>query len=182
MIGQLLLSSVHRGTSFTETATGASGVVYLLCNGQSVPRDSYPLLSSVWPSLNYTSDETNIHLPDLGDQSYALRHVDFALGVDVDASSRHAISGVGPIASTVGSAQYANMASHTHGSGALISSANTSAGPSSPTSIPVNADVPTQGVKNLTQTPNGAPVASGAALSTAFDVAHTKFYPYIQAT
>jgi hypothetical protein len=58
-VGFLKIFPVHRGNVFTAS----DGVTYLLCDGSSYARTSYPSLSPIWPSGAYNSDDTNIHLP-----------------------------------------------------------------------------------------------------------------------
>ena len=58
MLGQIVIMPQHRGDTFEST-----GLIYALCNGQSLPRSTYDGLSVVWPSGAYGSDDTNIVLP-----------------------------------------------------------------------------------------------------------------------
>lgn len=107
-IGNLAMKCVHRGVTYS----GTDGVVWLLCNGSSYARSSYPNLSVFWPSGAYGSTSTHMHLPNLTD--IYLRGYSPTNGFDPAVETRTALSGILPVGSGCGAFQTANMASHVH--------------------------------------------------------------------
>jgi len=169
-VGFLKIFPVHRGDTFVSS----NGINYILCNGSSHSRASYPLLSLVWPSGAYGSDDDNIHVPDLTDiQIRAWSDEGF---FDPDVNSRIALSVTLPVGSGLGSFQDAEMAVHTH------RDSQASAGQRSTGNNP-NANC----AQNTTATPStginiqGSGVV-GAADSTAMKLPHTKIFYYISAS
>jgi len=107
MLGQIVIMPQHRGDTFEST-----GLIYALCNGQSLPRSTYDGLSVVWPSGAYGSDDTSIVLPDFTDNY--LRGADFNRGTDPSVTSRSAQAGISPVTSGIGSFQSYALRAHTH--------------------------------------------------------------------
>lgn len=168
-VGFVRLFPVHRGTSFVS----ADNRTYLLCNGSSHSRATYPVLSSVWPSGAYGSTSDNIHLPNLTDIELRCWS---AGGFDPEVNSRIALSGVLPVGSGCGSFQNAGMATHAHvdDQGILIMSGG---GGNPPSSTTVNKSLVTTDSITVSGTGN-----VGSADVTALKLPHTKVYYYICAT
>ena len=166
MIGHLIYSSTHRGTSFS-----IAGLTYVLLNGQTVARASAGLLSAYWPTDAYGSTSTVCVMPDLS-SGRCLRGSSFDSGRDPDFASRTTSSGQLPVASGVGSLQSAQMGDHTHPSGTYPSSSpyRASSGPTGAT-FPTGSCV-TIDMRELSKAASGT-INSDVTLS------HMKFYPYL---
>ena len=153
MIGTVILSAAHQGDLFSQGSN-----TWALLNGQVLPRSSWPTLSAYWPEGAYGSTPTSIALPDLSG-GYLFRGHHF---------QTTAPSGIGTF-------QAANMVTHTHPSGTQppLYGPGNSGGDSNapPTYSTTNSNVPTFFTGGI---------VVGAASTTAFDVAHMKFYPYIK--
>lgn len=179
MIGQIVFSPIHRGNVCT-----INGRTYILLNGQSASRNTYPDLSSIWPSGTYGggSTATNMNMPDTN--NLLLRGVDLGRGGDEQAGLRVALSGFLPSGTAVGSYQAAALRSHSHVSGSQN-------GPSYPPICPGGEGAAPYQMSGLTATTINtvlSPSASTrpvAVLSGAndpiFQVDHTKCYFYIRA-
>lgn len=168
-VGFLKIFPVHRGDVFIAS----DGISYLLCNGKSYARSSYPSLSPIWPSGAYGSDDTNIHLPDLTD--IELRAWSSEGAFDPDVNSRIALSGVLPVGSGIGSFQDAEMSKHAH----VDQQVNiTIAGGGGQLS---NQSVKLEDVNTENTTVQGAG-SLGAADSNALVLHHTKVFYYIAAS
>jgi hypothetical protein len=169
MIGSVHLSASHRGTIYTQ---GSS--TYALLNGQLLSRTAYPNLSLVWPEGAYGSTTTTMVLPDLSDEYY-LRGHDFGAGVDPSVGTRTTPSGIFPAApSGIGTFQTASMATHTHPSGNQTTGKAYTGG-TDPANLLIFGNKTTGG-----PTPLPAGTISGAALTTATELSHTKCYMYIR--
>jgi len=176
-IGNLAMKCVHRGVTYS----GIDGVVWLLCNGSSYARSSYPNLSVFWPSGAYGSTSTHIHLPNLTD--IYLRGYSPTNGFDPAVETRTALSGILPVGSGCGAFQTASMASHVH-----QDSQNYDPGGA-------GSSVPTQSYSEvvLSGVTSSGTVASGydgvqsrvqisGTVVEATDVSSTRVYFYIAAT
>jgi hypothetical protein len=170
MIGTVILSAAHQGDLFSQGSN-----TWALLNGQVLPRSSWPTLSAYWPEGAYGSTPTSIALPDLSG-GYLFRGHHFQTTVDSNYATRAVPSGSNPTApSGIGTFQAANMVTHTHPSGTQppLYGPGNSGGDSNapPTYSTTNSNVPTFFTGGI---------VVGAASTTAFDVAHMKFYPYIK--
>jgi hypothetical protein len=171
MLGQIVYSTIFRGSSFTS-----NGVTFALCNGQVVNRSTYADLSTIWPSGQYGSTNSVIVLPNFS-AGYYFRGVNLGTSRDPSVASRTAPSGIGPTASTVGSFQTGAMRSHTHASGTVLTLTPTA----------VNGGEFNTQTSTTSDTSTGTfPVTSGYTASGTtgndFDLNHHTFYPYIQIT
>lgn len=171
MLGQIIHSTVFKGSTFTEF-----GITFALCNGQVISRSTYGNLSTIWPSGQYGSTDSNIVLPDFSN-GYYFRGADLGSNRDVSLASRTALSGIGPSTSGVGSFQTGAMRSHTHPNGTVATR--------SPIAVNGNQfstkNTTTAGTSTGTfAVPAGYTV--GGATANDFDLNHHHFYPYIQIT
>src|SRR5262249_32351647 len=93
---------------------GASNVPpgWLLCDGSSVLRASYPQLFSAIGTAWGSASVASFNLPDLRGQF--LRGTDSGAGVDPDAASRMASHTGGNIGDNVGSTEAHQFAAHQH--------------------------------------------------------------------
>ena len=168
-VGFLKIFPVHRGAVFTAT----DGITYLLCDGSSYARTSYPSLSPIWPSGAYGSDDTNIHMPDLTDIELRCWSAEGAF--DPEVNSRTALSGVLPVGSGIGSFQDAEMSLHAH---VDRQSNRTIAGGGGQLS---NQTITQQDVDTVNTAIQGTGNV-GSADSNALKVHHTKVFYYIAAS
>jgi len=169
-VGFLKIFPVHRGDAFI----GSDGTQYILLNGLSYSRQTYPLLSDIWPSGAYGSDDTNMHMPDLNDVE--LRAWSSAGYFDPGVNSRIALSGTLPVGSGLGSFQDAEMQVHTHtdssrGAGGLSTGNNPNRNCAQNTSFVDSTGITIEGTGVV-----------GPADSTALKLPHTKVYFYIAAS
>lgn len=166
MIGHIVYSSTHRGTSYTS-----NGNTYVLLNGQTVSRSTAGLLSAYWPTDAYGSTSTVCVMPDLS-TGRCFRGSSFDSGRDPDFASRTTSSGQLPVTSGVGSLQSAQMGDHTHPSGTYAQNNNTraNAGPTS-AQLPAGSCV-TIDMRELSKTVSGT-------INSDFSLSHMKFYPYL---
>lgn len=170
-VGFLKIFPVHRGNVFVAS----DGITYLLCDGSSYARSSYPSLSPIWPSGAYNSDDTNIHMPDLTDIEIRCWSSEGAF--DPDVNSRIALSGVLPVGSGIGSFQDAEMITHAHVDRQATRTIAGGGGQLSTTRI-ITSAVETQNTSIAT----GGSGTIGAASSSALKLHHTKVFYYIAAT
>lgn len=179
MIGQIILSTKHRGNVFT-----INNRTYILLNGQSVSRTAYPDLSSIWPSGTYGGGDTNsnMHMPNTADLQ--LRGADLGRSADPESGTRIALSGFLPSGTAVGSYQGAALRSHSHVSGSQNGPYTQPICPGGQTQVPYQMQGLTATTINTIKSPNVAtrPVAvlSGAT-DPIFQTDHTKCYFYIRA-
>jgi hypothetical protein len=159
------------------TIVSIQGTMFALLNGQSVSRNAYQSLSTVWPSGAYTSDTTTIDLPDTN--GLYLRGANLGSTNDPDALLRVALSGVSPSGLAVGSYQTSNVKSHAHVSGTqdttlgfLFSGGGESAVRSTFSATTTVADVIS------TSASAGRPIEFNKA-GVEFDVDNTVVYYYI---
>jgi len=169
-VGFLKVFPVHRGSVFT----GADGISYILCDGSSYPRSSFPSLSPVWPSGSYGSDDTNIHVPDLTD--IEIRCWSNQGAYDPDVNSRIALSGSFPVGSGIGSYQAAEMGLHAH----VDQQANlTMCGGGNDANAARNVNINSVATQNISIQGTGS---LGPNDSNALVLAHTKVFYYIAAS
>lgn len=173
MLGQVIFSTIYRGTSFTEL-----GFEYRLMNGQSIARSTYPELSAIWASGAFNSSDTNILLPNAS-ELYP-RGADLDRGADPNSTSRIALAGTFPSGVSAGSYQDGAYGPHVHQSGTqpLYSSQFAgNAGGNSRTvaarsSLITTAQVMTAAAQVHTN-------VSGSSASD-WEPAHKKVWPYIR--
>jgi len=177
-IGHIVYSSVNRGTSYVNSI----GAVYAILNGQSLPREAYPELSTYWPDGSFGSDVNNIHLPNIQDLYW--RGADLGRGADETVGSRTSVSGTLPSGTLLGSYQGAEMPSHVHVSGTIpVSSQSTNFAQSSSPSpncprgpfVTVQADLPTQVYFH----PDSQQCVTAPSQSSNFEVGNVSYFPYI---
>ena len=105
-------TAVQPGTIQTYVGTVApSG--YLICDGSSVSKTTYPRLFAIISTSYGTADGTHFNLPDL--RGRFVRGVDSGSGHDPDASSRTASNTGGNAGNLIGSLQTDQYAQHSHG-------------------------------------------------------------------
>lgn len=174
-VGQVRVFPVHLGKAFTTS----QGYTYLLCDGSSYARSTYPVLSQIWPSGAYGSTTSNIHLPDLKDIALRGQTVVFN-GTDPDVASRTALSGVLPVTSGIGSFQTGQMKLHTHLDSQTTSTAEQQNNSNSKAN-PNYGDVPTTATIASGYASSTTNVTISGSVSTATVLPHTKVYFYITA-
>ena len=123
----LVGTGAPNAASNTLTRTGGSGDAtiaysafslagipagYLLCDGTSYPRATYPDLFAVISTVHGAVDNTHFNVPDY--RGRFLRGVDNAAGNDPDRSSRTAMATGGATGDAVGSIQADQIVAHTH--------------------------------------------------------------------
>lgn len=174
MLGQVIFSTVYRGTSFTEL-----GFEYRLMNGQSIARATYPALSAIWASGAFNSNDTSILLPNAA-ELYP-RGADLGRGADPNSTSRIALAGTFPSGVNAGSYQDGAYGPHVHQSGSQLT-------PSFP-NIAGNAGGAARTVAQSASLETTAQVmaaqaqantnVSGSSASN-WEPAHKKVWPYIR--
>ena len=109
MLTQIVTSLFYRGESFIDSA----GKEYFLLKNQSIARNAYPDLSSIWPVNAFGSTANQINLPNF--EGVYLRNFNYGSNNDPDAATRTSLSGAfPPTGPRVGTFQSANMRQHTH--------------------------------------------------------------------
>ena len=136
-------STLEIDPSGNITATGgvvpAGGIIpfggtsapsgYLLCDGTSYLRSTYPNLFSAIGTAYGTADGTHFNVPDL--RGMFLRGVDGGSGNDPDATSRVVNNPGGNVGGNVGSQQPWQIESHSHGVPVYFNSNASAAGATS---------------------------------------------------
>ena len=168
MLAQIVSFPVHRGELFSD-----GGKSYALCNGQTLSRSAYSLLSDVWPSGAYGSTDTDIVLPDFN--GTYLRGSDWGIGNDPEALSRFTPGATIPSGIVPGYFQIGSSPVHEHASGSVQTFPTGGSGPAKSTSQG------NQTVGNIELFPVAArfTVVSGTD-ETAFEPFHAMCYPYIR--
>lgn len=178
MIGQIIMSPIHRGQTFTSVSANGRTITYHLLDGSSVARSSYPdMTTTVWPVGAYGSTSNNFVLPDLS-AGYYLRGADLGRGADPNAATRTTFAGAFPTGDRPGSQQGGSLKSHSHASGKQQTVPNGGGyWPSTPSKWSLIGTTPasTNPTGNF---PSGRTIF-GPSGPGGFDFYNFKFYPYL---
>ena len=169
MLGQIQLYPHHKGNLFS-----AGDKTYALLNGQILSRSAYPEFSSVWASGTFGSTGNSLALPDL-DESY-IRGVDFGAGVDPEANSRVAYSGIAPSGIECGSYQLGSFKSHEHVNGTQEAGSYQNG---TSTALFAYNTLVTTNTTSVSTSCEGHTI-TGTSDQTLWEPAHYKLYPYIR--
>lgn len=112
MLAQAVQQALNPAGTILATGRTSAPSGYLMCDGSSVLRASYPDLFTAIGTAFGAADGTHFNVPDLRGQF--LRGVDQGTGRDPNAASRTAMSSGGNTGNNVGSIQGYEIQSHTH--------------------------------------------------------------------
>jgi len=174
MIGRISLFPTHRGAIFIDV----HGRAKALCNGQTISRASYPLLSQYWPVGAYGSTATDMVMPNIDAKYLRMHPVGTGSEIDAGFASRATNAGSLPSQAQIGTFENADFAVHVHANGTQGSKSGSDSG-GNPGSFAPQTTLTTLGINDLAALNPNTPVISGASNISSFDVAHVKFYPYI---
>jgi len=175
--GRIVILMGHQGDAYVR-----NGLNYALLNGQSVSRNTFDELSTIWPADVYGGGSTSdpIHLPDT--QGLYLRGANLGATVDPDGATRIALSGVGPTGDNVGSYQENALISHVHVSGQVATNTVNAFNNGSENTRRAGGMSNRDGIALLSgpSLGNRPFFLQASGVSGDFDVDHTKVYFYIE--